>query len=114
MAIGVSRDEFYHSTMSELRDFDEAYKLRRKIEDERDYFCGIYVYEAVQTVISNSFRDHKRHPKPVMTYRDKPILVELEEKKHLENLTEEEKKAYTDDLFAMLGQMQSAFERTHS
>lgn len=108
LAIGVSRKEFYHSTLANLRDFDDAYKLRRKIEDERDYLVGVYAYEAVSTAIANAFRQKGAK---LIEYRDKPILVEIEEREHLKHLTDEEKQVHIDNLFAMLGQMQTRFEQ---
>lgn len=110
MAIGVSKKEFYHSTLAGLIDYDEAYSLRRKIEDEQSYFQGIYTYEAVSTVIQNAFRSKGSQP---IKYRDKGIMQQIEDQQRLLNPTEEEKKKYTEDLYAMLGQMQSNFERTH-
>ena len=96
--------------MASLSDYDDAYRLRRKIEDERDYFLGVYFYDAVQVALGNAFR--KKGSKP-LEYRDKPILQAYEEKQRLLNPTEEEKKQHIDNLFAMLGQMQANFERTH-
>ena len=111
LAIGVSKHDFYHSTLVGLRDYDEAYKLRRKIQDERDYFVGIYTYEAVSIAIGNAFRSKGSKP---YTYRDKSITAELEEKEHLKHLTDEEKQVHIDNLFAMLGQMQTRFEQNQS
>ena len=108
MTIGVSREEFYHSTLVELRDFDEVYKNRRKIEDEQAYFSGIYMYEAVTIALGNAFRPKGKEPIP---YRNKSILAEIEEKNR--PLTEEEIKKHTNELFAMLGGMQQNFEASH-
>jgi hypothetical protein len=84
------------------------------LEDEKAFFMGVYAYKAVSTALENAFR--KKGTKPI-PYLEEPILVSArkreEERKHLENLTEEEKRKYTDDLFAMLGNMQANFERTH-
>lgn len=114
LAIGVTKYEFFHSTLIGLRDYDEAYRLRRKLEDEKAFFMGVYAYKAVSTALENAFRKKGTKPSP---YFEEPILVSArkreEERKHLENLTEEEKRKYTDDLFAMLGNMQANFERTH-
>ena len=110
MAIGVSKRDFYHSTLAGLLDYDDAYKIRRKIEDEQSYFQGIYTYEAVAIAIGNAFRSKGSK---AQNYREKSILQQIEEQEHLLNLTDEEKKAYTDNLFAMLGQMQANFEKTH-
>lgn len=110
MSIGVSRETFFRSTLANLEDYDDAYRLRRKIDDERDYYLGVYIYEALRVVIGNVFRSKGAKPE---AYRDKPFIQEMEEQERLLNPTEEEKQQHIDNLFAMLGQMQANFERTH-
>lgn len=109
MAIGVSREEFYHSTLVELRDYDEIFKERRMLEDQRDYMCGIYTYEAVSIAIANAFRSKGSKP---AEYRKKPIMVEVEEQRRLLNPTEEDKKKQLDQLREMLFGMQKRFEES--
>lgn len=106
MTIGVSRYEFYHSTLVELKDYDKVYENRRKIEDEKALFNGIYTFEAVSIALSNAFRAKGTEPKK---YRTKTILQEYEEQHR--PLTEEEKQKQIDNLFAMLGGMQERFEK---
>ncbi len=110
MTISVSREEFYHSTLVELRDYDEIFHQRRLLEDERDYMCGIYTFQAVQTALANAFRG--KGSKPV-EYRDKSIMAEMEEQRRLMNPTEEEKKRQLDQLRNMLNDMQKRFEESH-
>lgn len=88
-----------------MLDYDEAYKIRRRIEDEKALFLGHYFYEAVSTALSNAFR--QKGSKPIQ-YRKKGILAEMEEMNR--PLTEEEKIEQTNNLFAMLGEMQARFE----
>lgn len=109
MTIGVSREEFYHSTLVELRDWDKIYKNRRMIEDEKALLSGIYTYEAVSTALSNAFRKSGTKPVP---YRHKSILAEIEENNR--PLTEEEKNKQINNLFAMLNGMQERFEKSKS
>lgn len=109
MTIGVSREEFYHSTLVELRDYDLIFKERRKLEDERDYMCGIYTYQAVQTALANAFRGKGAKP---IEYRDKSIMAEIEEQRRLLNPTEEDKKKQLDQLREMLFGMQKRFEES--
>lgn len=106
MTIGVSRYEFYHSTLVELQDYDKIYENRRKIEDEKALFNGIYTFEAVSVALKNAFRGKGKEPIP---YRNKSILQEYEEQHR--PLTEEEKQRQIDNLFAMLGGMQKEFEK---
>ena len=81
MAIGVTRSEIMHTTLVELRVYDEAHKLRTQLQDEMLYLSGIYTYEAVSTALSNAFR--KKGSKPI-PYREHPIMEERRE------LTQEE------------------------
>ena len=94
-----------------MQAYDKAYDLRRKVEDERDWMLGCYFYEAVSVVASNALR--KKGAKPI-SYRKKPVLQELEEKREGERpLTEDEKIAATAALFANLENMQAKFEKAH-
>ena len=99
-----------HSGLVELRVYDEAYKLKRKMQDERDYFCGIYTYEAVATALSNAFR--KQGTKPA-SYRNKSIMEEIESNRKLNNPTEDEKIKQTQMLFDYLDGLQKRFEQNH-
>lgn len=111
MTIGVSREEFYHSTLVELRDYDEIFHQRRLIEDERDYMCGIYTFQAVSTALANAFREKGTKPHE---YRSKSIMAEMEEQRRLENPTEEEKKRQLDLLRKQLFGMQERFEKNRN
>lgn len=86
-------------------DYDEAYKIKRRIEDEKALFLGHYFYEAVSTAIANVLS--KKGSKPIQ-YRTIGLIEEMEERNR--PLTEEEIKTQTDNLFAMLGSMQANFE----
>lgn len=111
MTIGVSREEFYHSTLVELRDYDEIFHKRRLLEDERDYMCGIYTFQAVSTAIANALRDKGEKPHE---YRDKSLMAEIEEQRRLMNPTEEEKKKQLDLLRKQLFGMQERFEKNRN
>lgn len=111
LAIGISKYDFFHSTPKELQAYDKAYEIRRNIQDEQDWMLGLYFYEAVSVVVGNALR--KKTAKP-LSFRDKPILKELEEKRAKERpLTEDEKNAAISALFANLESMQARFEATH-
>ncbi len=106
MAIGLSRKEFYHSTLLALREYDDAYVLRRKMQDEISYYEGYYTYIALETALANAFR--KKGAKPA-EYPKEPLLHNYEQKKEL---TREEKKEQVGILFANLADMQRRFERS--
>lgn len=101
----MSKKEFYHSTINDLLDYDEAFKIRRKIEDEKALYLGHYFYEAVSISLANAFS--KKGSKPIQ-YRTVGLIQEMEDRNR--PLTEEEKIEQTNNLFAMLGEMQARFE----
>lgn len=76
IALGLSLNEIRHYTLSELRFYDDGYKLKRKMRDEIAYFDGFYTYEAVAIAVGNAFRGKGQKP---VEYRKKPILWENSE-----------------------------------
>ena len=66
-----------HSTLVSLRVYDEAHKLKLRMQDEMNYYQGIYTYEAVITALANAFRGKGKKP---IEYRTVPILEEMREK----------------------------------
>ena len=80
------------------------------MQDERDYFCGIYMYEAVSTALANAFR--KKGNKAIQ-YREKSIMEEIDDNRKYTNPTEEEKIEQTQILFDYLAEMQRKFEQAH-
>lgn len=109
MAMGVSKDEVMHSTLISIRIYDKAYKIRRKMIDEQQYFQAIYIYEALNTVLGNVLRKKGSKPK---SYRSMTLFEEMEKNEHEKHLSEEEKAERIDALFSMLGGMQERFEKS--
>lgn len=110
MAIGVNKNDFFHSTPKELTYYDKAYELRRKVKDEQDFMLANYIYEAIAVVIHNAFAKKNSQP---LKFRDKPYLQEIEEKKYLNReLTVDEKSSAIDILFGNLESMQRKFEKS--
>lgn len=62
---------FPHLNPKKLAEFDEAYKIRREIEDENNYILGGYVRSAIESTVGNMFR--KKGAKPIQ-YMEEPIL----------------------------------------
>lgn len=67
--LGVSKQEVMESTPRELWPYEDAFKLRRKHEDEVSYVMGIYTYNAVAIAVGNAFRgkgqratEYMKHP----------------------------------------------------
>lgn len=108
IAVGMTASEFWNSYPCEVEPYFKAYKKRRLMEDERDYLCGIYTYEAVAIAVSNCFKD-KKHK--ALEYRKKPILHEIEERNR--PLSEEEKQRQRELFVEQLKLMQTNFELTH-
>lgn len=52
-----------------LRAYDRAFKLKRQLQDERDWMMGQYVFSAVATVVSNTLNKNSS-----MKYFEKPML----------------------------------------
>lgn len=72
MAMGMSYDEFWHSTADELKATRKAYEYKKKIEDEKEWRLGIYVNNAIGSVIDKHFK-----------YPTQPFSWEQEEKKSM-------------------------------
>ncbi len=106
LAIGLTLGEIRHSTLSDLHYYDEAYMLRREMQDELLWLNGIYTLEAFRVVLSNAFQSKNTLPEK---YRDKPIMTEIREKNRV--LTEEEKEEQIKLLFGNLEMMQKNFEK---
>lgn len=98
-------DEIKHSTLSNLRFYDDAYKIKRRMADELSYFSGIYTYEAVAIAVGNAFRGKGSK---AIDYRKKPILEEIEEQNN--PLSEAELKRQRELFMAQLNVMKSNFE----
>lgn len=104
----MTAEEFWHSYPCEIEPYFEAQKKRRLMEDERDYICGLYTYEAVTVSLSNAFRGKNGK---IHKYREKPILVEWEENNR--PLTEEELQKQREMFVERLKLMQTNFELAH-
>jgi len=82
------------------------------MQDDRDWMLGRYFYDALGTALHNAFlkKGGRR-----ATYNEEPYLKAAETQRKYETgegLTEEEKKAATDFLFASLSVMQANFENS--
>lgn len=83
MAVGVSYEIFMHLNPKKLDSFYKGYRLRRKLEDERDYNMGIYNLRAVSVSIDHCINGNKAKSE----YFKVPILQSVED---TERLTQEE------------------------
>ena len=88
--------------------YDDAYRIKRELQDEEMWVNGMYTMEAFRVVLTNAFS--QKGAKPV-EYRDKSLLQELKDKNRV--LTEEEKQEQINLLFSSLAVMQTNFEKAH-
>lgn len=63
MAIGVPYEEFWYGDYCKLKYYVEAYRLKKKQDNERLWLQGMYFYDAVATALGNAFRDKGAKPK---------------------------------------------------
>lgn len=108
MAMGVSYDDFWKLTPRKLNVIIEGYKLKRKVEDEKQWYLGGYIFEAVSVAMGNAFRKKNQKVQSYFELRDKPFFY-----RNNEELSEEEKQQYIDTFMAGLHTMQSNFNRSH-
>lgn len=78
--------------------------MRVEHEDEMNWLLGRYIHEGIIIVANNILSKNGKK----MEYPDKPYLQMAVNRE----LTEEEIKEHTDNLFAMLGGMQQRFEES--
>ena len=108
LAIGLTKDEFFHSTPRILKAYDQAYKTKMREQDALNFMLGNYYFEAVSVALANAFR--KKGAKPTK-YRELPYLEEQRRKSG--DLTEAEKIAETEKIFEQLEMMKRNFEMNH-
>jgi len=71
LAIGVDYNTFMERNPYELRAYDKAFKIKRGIEDSRDWTMGQYMMSAINTVLSHMMDKHSN-----AKYIEKPIYSE--------------------------------------
>lgn len=108
--MGIGYDEFWTLTPRKLNVLVEGYKLKRKIDDEKNWMLGGYIFEAVSIALGNAFRKKNETAKEYFKIREKPYTDSLEEEKEL---TEEEKQKYISAFMASLQTMQTNFNAKH-
>ena len=108
MAIGVEHDRFWTLNPRLLKPYISAHKIRRKMDDERDWMLGGYFYEALGAALSG-FGKHR------VKYRDKPYMADMEthDKPQIREMSDFEIMEQTDALFDRLDLMGKAFEASH-
>lgn len=107
--MGITYDEFWTLNPRKIKVIYEGYKLRRKIEDEKAWMLGGYIFQAVSVSLGNAFRKKNQKAKSYFEIVEKPFLAELDKRE----MSEEEKQKRLDALMASLHVMQNNFEIKH-
>ena len=94
--MGMSWEQYWDESSFLAVAYREAYRLKRKVENEQAWLQGLYFYDAISVCLANAFA--KRGSKQ-REYMDRPIDIF--------QLTEEEKKAREQEEFE---KMQKALE----
>ena len=112
MAMGISYEEFWKLNPRKINVIVEGYKLKRKVEDEKSWLLGEYVFDAVSLAIGNALRKKGVKPKEYFETVKEPLLQRLSEETDENNLSETEKKVKTELLFKNLEIMAANFRLT--
>ena len=107
--MGIGYNEFWTLNPRKLAVLMEGYKLRRKIEDEKSWLLGGYVFQAVSVSLGNAFRKKNQKAKDYFEVVEKPFLDSIDKKE----ATEDEKQKYLDAVMASLHIMQNNFDLKH-
>lgn len=107
--MGIGYEEFWTLNPRKLAVLTEGYKLRRKIEDEKSWLLGGYVFQAISISLGNAFRKKNQKAKDYFEIVEKPFLDSLDKKE----ATEEEKQKYLDAVMASLHVMQNNYDIKH-
>ena len=106
LAIGMSYAEYWEGDCSLARYYRKAYQIKQDEINHNAWLQGLYVYDAVSTVVYNAFKnknDPKKHyaEKP---YDFKPDREKTEAEKAREVEIEQEKAAaWMDNLIRLYG-----------
>lgn len=105
IAAGMTAEQFWHSYPKEVKPYFKALEKRRKARDEEQYVQYIYFSNAIEIALYNAFRGKG---KKALEHIKEPLMKTYEDE-HRE-LTNAEKRASVELLFANLGIMQKKFE----
>lgn len=106
--MGVSYKEFWTLTPRTLKVIIEGYKVSRKVDDEKNWYLGGYIFEAVSIAIGNALRKKNQKPNSYFELVQEPYL-----KNPTNELSEDERQQQIDALMARLSVMQANFNLSH-
>ena len=107
--LGVSEERFWDSCPSEIKPYEKSYQMRLKQTDEQAWIQGMYFYNALSVSLSHFCG------KKTAKYTDHAFLSKAfkDENEEIQNLTEEKKEDYVNQLFMNLMIMQANFNNSH-
>lgn len=107
LSIDVPYELFWHLNPTKLKPFFKAFENKRKMRDEEQWmYWGTYGMSALSTIVAHAFSKGSQ-----AKYIEEPLFKKLESNKEI---TEEEKRIKTEQLFMQLQIMQINFESTHN
>lgn len=71
--MGMTYDQFWYGDVRVFDTYAKAFKYKKKQENEKLWLQGLYIYDAISTVMSNAFSKNSRakYPdKPYDLYKD--------------------------------------------
>ena len=86
LAIGMSADDYWNSDPHLFRSYLDAHKLRNEQKNQELWMQGIYIAEAIASVLSDKKKPHKYPDKPFDLY-PKPKTPETERQKIIDYFT---------------------------
>lgn len=106
LAIGIPYEQFGNMNPRKIKPFAKAYQIQdeKRLEENNfiAYIQGLYILEAVASCLG-------KH-----TYPKEPYNLKTNEPTIAHELTEDEKREQTENLFMVLRIMQGNFERSHN
>lgn len=93
LSIGMSYDDFYNNDVTLVIPYREAEKLRQKRKNEELHLQGMYIHEAVQVVIYNTWCRSKNESPITYSRKPYPLFEEDREQDMKEHVEEEQAKA---------------------
>lgn len=109
IAIGVPYNTVMHLSPKKLKVFDKSYDLQRDIEDEKMWYLGMYIENAVFVAVEHCLAGKKASSE----YLKQPLIKEAKAN-NPDLMTEEEKLEKVKLLFATLEARKAEFDREKS
>ena len=107
LTIGVPYEVFWHLNPTKLKPFQTAFENKRKLRDEENWLIwGTYGMSALSVVLASAFSKNSQ-----AKYVEKPMYQQVRE--NTGELTEEEKKRQTEQIFAQLQIMATNYNLNH-